>query len=58
MDKYNSNLRYALEDDCYAHLYLCHGDGSKCEDGCDRRADPKRLRAYETKGYAQSRCSQ
>lgn len=28
------------------HRYLVHGDGSKCEDGCDRPADPKRLAEY------------
>lgn len=28
------------------HHYLCHGDGSACEDGCDRTADPVRLAKY------------
>jgi len=30
-----------------AHMQLCHSDGSACEDGCDRTADPERLAAYE-----------
>jgi hypothetical protein len=36
----------ALADDSSAHHFLCHSDGSACEDGCDRRADPVRLAAY------------
>lgn len=50
MVMYNGNLRRALEDDAYAHMYLCHSDGSACADGCDRRAHPDRLRAYEAEG--------
>lgn len=47
-----NNLRRALEDDYYAHMYLCHGDGSNCEDGCNGIPNPKRLRAYEAEGRA------
>lgn len=52
MARKNANLRYALENDHYAHLYLCHGDGSVCEDGCNRLVDPKRLAAYQAEGRA------
>ena len=37
------------EQDQEAHRFLCHADGSECEDGCDRPADPKRLAEYESK---------
>lgn len=28
------------------HQWLVHPDGSKCEDGCDERADPRRVKVY------------
>lgn len=28
------------------HRFLCHSDGSKCEDGCDASPDPTRVAVY------------
>lgn len=32
-------------DDVDAHNFLCHNDGSGCDDGCDAMANPARLDA-------------
>jgi len=37
-----------VDDRAFAHSWLCHGDGSKCPDGCDSPADPARLELYLT----------
>ena len=29
------------------HDFLCHADGTECEDGCDDQADSEQLRRYE-----------
>lgn len=30
--------RKLVEDDAFAHLWLCHGNDQKCPDGCDGRS--------------------
>ena len=46
-NKVRSDLtRKLVEDRAFAHMWLCHSDSSKCPDGCDVQADPKRLELY------------
>lgn len=33
-------------NDGEAHWFLCHSDGSRCEDGCDKAALPEPLKFY------------
>lgn len=35
-----------FNDVSHAHRWLCHSDGSECEDGCDVGADPDRIARY------------
>lgn len=33
--------------DAATHMWLCHSDGSRHEDGCDKSAIPERLAEFE-----------
>lgn len=35
-------------DDSFAHRWLCHEGNGKCPDGCDTKADPRRLALYKS----------
>ena len=39
--------RKLVEDDAFAHMWLVHGDGGECPDGCDLHGNPVRVKLYE-----------
>ena len=44
----DNQFRLSLWDDnAKAHTFLCHGDGSACEDGCEVSADADALAFYD-----------
>ena len=40
--------RKLVEDNAFAHMWLCHPDDHTCPDGCDTHADPQRRQMYES----------
>lgn len=39
--------RKLVEDDTFAHMWLCHKNRGECPDGCDTRGDSTRVAMYE-----------
>jgi hypothetical protein len=36
-----------VQDELFAHMWLCHRDGSECPDGCDTHGDCTRVAMYQ-----------
>jgi len=39
--------RQLVNNDAFAHMWLCHGGDGVCPDGCDTHGDPERVKLYE-----------
>ena len=37
-----------VNDDSFAHMWVCHPEGGKCPDGCDTPANSKRVELYNS----------
>jgi hypothetical protein len=36
-----------VNDDRFAHMWLCHGGNTECKDGCSVSGDPSKVRQYQ-----------